>query len=76
MVACLELCGKSDNDITKMLDAADKRGDLGMDAFVPQRIQDFIDKAKVGLIFSAIHFISYLVNQNYMYFLAFVLAYF
>ena len=47
VVACLELCGKSDNDITKMLDGADKRGDLGMDAFVPQRIQDYIDKAKV-----------------------------
>ena len=47
VVACLELCGKSDNDVTKMLDAADKRGDLGMDAFVPQRIQDYIDKAKV-----------------------------
>lgn len=46
VVACLELCGKSDNDITKMLDGADKRGDLGMDAFVPQRIQDYIDKAK------------------------------
>ena len=50
VVACLELCGKSDNDITKMLDGADKRGDLGMDAFVPQRIQDYIDKAKVCLI--------------------------
>ena len=47
VVACLELCGKSDNDIMKMLDGADKRGDLGMDAFVPQRIQDYIDKAKV-----------------------------
>ena len=47
VVACLELCGKSDNDITKMLDGADKRGDLGIDAFVPQRIQDYIDKAKV-----------------------------
>ena len=49
VVACLELCGKSDNDITKMLDGADKRGDLGMDAFVPQRIQDYIDKAKVRI---------------------------
>ena len=50
MVACLELCGKSDNDITKLLDGADKRGDLGMDAFVPQRIQDYIDKAKVCIV--------------------------
>ena len=58
VVACLELCGKSDNDVTKMLDAADKRGDLGMDAFVPQRIQDFIDKAKVGLIFSFVCFLT------------------
>ena len=49
VVACLELCGKSDNDVTKMLDAADKRGDLGIDVFVPQRIQDYIDKAKVSL---------------------------
>ena len=52
VVACLELCGKNDNDITKMLDAADKRGDLGMDAFVPQRIQDYIDKAKVCITHS------------------------
>lgn len=47
VVALLELCGKSDTEITRMLDSADKRGDLGTDAFVPQRIQDYIDKAKV-----------------------------
>ena len=47
VVALLELSGKSDNEVTKMLDAADKRGDLGTDAFVPQRIQDYMDKAKV-----------------------------
>lgn len=47
VVALLELCGKSDHEVTKLLDAADKRGDLGTDAFVPQRIQDYIDKAKV-----------------------------
>ena len=29
VVACLELCGKSDREVTKMLDNADKRGDLG-----------------------------------------------
>ena len=49
MVACLELCGKSDREITQLLDNADKRGDLGSDPFVPQRIQDYIDKAKVSL---------------------------
>ena len=54
VVACLELCGKSDNDVTKMLDAADKRGDLGMDAFVPQRIQDYIDKAKVCIMYTSV----------------------
>ena len=48
MVACLELCGKSDREITQLLDNADKRGDLGIDPFVPQRIQDYIDKAKVS----------------------------
>ena len=48
MVACLELCGKSDREITQLLDNADKRGDLGTDPFVPQRIQDYIDKAKVS----------------------------
>ena len=29
-----------------MLDNADKRGDLGLDEFVPQRVQDYMDKAK------------------------------
>jgi hypothetical protein len=47
VVALLELSGKSDHEVTKLLDAADKRGDLGRDAFVPQRIQDYMDKAKV-----------------------------
>ena len=50
MVACLELCGKSDTEITKLLDGSDKRGDLGLDQFVPQRIQDFMDKAKVCMM--------------------------
>lgn len=49
VVALLELSGKSDHEITKLLDAADKRGDLGIDAFVPQRIQDYIDKAAVNI---------------------------
>ena len=35
-----------------MLDEADRRGDLGSDAFVPQRIQDYLDKAKVKTCFS------------------------
>ena len=35
VVALLGLSGKSDNEVTKMLDAADKRGDMGTDAFVP-----------------------------------------
>lgn len=48
-MALLELSGKSDHEITKLLDAADKRGDLGIDAFVPQRIQDYIDKAAVNI---------------------------
>ena len=47
VVALLELAGKSDQEVTKLLDQADKRQDLGLDAFVPQRLQDYMDKAKV-----------------------------
>ncbi len=49
VVALLELSGKSDHEVTKLLDAADKRGHLGLDPFVPQRVQDYMDKAKVTL---------------------------
>ncbi len=48
VVALLELAGKSDQEVTKLLDQADKRQDLGLDAFVPQRLQDYMDKAKVS----------------------------
>ena len=49
LVACLELCGKSDHEITRLLDGADRKGELSDDPFVPQRIQDYMDKAKVIL---------------------------
>ena len=48
LVACLELCGKSDHEITRLLDGADRKGELSDDPFVPQRIQDYMDKAKVS----------------------------
>ena len=50
LVACLELCGKSDHEITRLLDGADRKGELSGDPFVPQRIQDYMDKAKVSSI--------------------------
>ena len=51
LVACLELCGKSDHEITRLLDGADRKGELSDDPFVPQRIQDYMDKAKVSFLF-------------------------
>lgn len=49
VVALLELSGKSDHEVTKLLDHQDKmtRGEgADRDDFVPQRIQDYMDKAK------------------------------
>ena len=53
-MALLELTGRNDRDITKLLDEADKvrfktdKPTTG-DEFIPQRLYDYMEKAKVIL---------------------------